>query len=235
MAVSAGAGEIFLKLDGIPGESLDAAHRDWIEVLSFSEPLSSPAGRQTAAEVGVLRFVKPADKSSPKLAEAVCLGKLSTSARFEFITRGARDMRFYVVDLKEVAVESYTIAGARTAQPVEEVTLSFNHATWTYTEFTTTGKPLADHRAYWDFVRNEGASAVELQGFKISAVVRPGGTLGVRWAPTPGQRYQLLRSSRPEGPYQAIRDIAAVATGEERWEELPAGNQFDFFLLREAE
>ena len=142
---------------------------------------------------------------------------------------------FYVVDLKEVAVESYTIAGARTAQPVEEVTLSFTHATWTYTEFATTGKPVADHRAYWDFVRHEGGSAVQRQGFKISAVVRPGGTLGVRGAPVPGQRYQLLLSSRPEGPYHAIRDIAAVATGEERWEELPAGNQLDFFLLREAE
>jgi len=235
LAIPARASEIFLELEGIPGESLDIAHRGWIEVLSFSESTSRPTSQQTPSQTGTLRFSKTVDKSSPKLAAAVSLGKLLPGARFEFITEGQLEMRFYIVELNDVVVESYTIDGAGTSRPIEEVTLSFAHASWNYTEFTTNGKPLADHHAYWDFLRNEGDSSTERRGFKISAVVRPGGTLGVRWAPTPGQGYQLMRSSRPEGPYQTIRDIGAVTTGEERWEELPAGNQFDFFLLREVE
>jgi hypothetical protein len=33
--VSGGAFDSFLKIDGIPGESTDDKHKDWIEVISY--------------------------------------------------------------------------------------------------------------------------------------------------------------------------------------------------------
>ena len=36
--------DAFLKVDGIPGESTDDKHKDWIEVLSFNHGVSQPAG-----------------------------------------------------------------------------------------------------------------------------------------------------------------------------------------------
>ncbi len=35
--------DAFLKIDGIPGESTDDKHKDWIEILSFSHGLSQAA------------------------------------------------------------------------------------------------------------------------------------------------------------------------------------------------
>ena len=32
--------DIYLKLDGIPGESHDSKHKEWIQILSFSHGLS---------------------------------------------------------------------------------------------------------------------------------------------------------------------------------------------------
>ena len=34
--VTGGAYDAFLKIDGIPGESTDDKHKDWIEILSFN-------------------------------------------------------------------------------------------------------------------------------------------------------------------------------------------------------
>ncbi len=35
--------DMFLKIDGIPGESTDSKHKDWIEVLSYSFGASQPS------------------------------------------------------------------------------------------------------------------------------------------------------------------------------------------------
>ena len=34
--------DAFLKIDGIPGESTDSKHKDWIEVLSYSTGITQP-------------------------------------------------------------------------------------------------------------------------------------------------------------------------------------------------
>ena len=41
---SIGAGGCFLKIEGVPGESTDEGHADWIEVMSFSHGVSQTAG-----------------------------------------------------------------------------------------------------------------------------------------------------------------------------------------------
>ena len=70
--------DAFLKIDGVPGESTDDKHKDWIEVLSFnfgeSQPSSataSSAGGATTERVNFQDFgvVKHIDKSTPKLDE----------------------------------------------------------------------------------------------------------------------------------------------------------------------
>jgi len=34
--------DVFLKIDGIPGESTDDKHKEWIEILSYSHTRISP-------------------------------------------------------------------------------------------------------------------------------------------------------------------------------------------------
>ena len=66
--------DIFLKVDGIEGESLDAAHPKEIVALSFgwsaANTVASPGGGGGGAgkvQFRDLSVVKPVDKASPKL------------------------------------------------------------------------------------------------------------------------------------------------------------------------
>lgn len=235
-------GPIYLEIEGIPGESSDLSHEGWIEVDGFTsviqaEGVSRPA-RQPAASVpvtGEIGFRKYSDKASPKLAEAVCKGTFFPKVRFEFVTPGPEHARYYRVELEQVWMTSYSLSGGDESRPSEQLSLGFERGRWVYTEFTGSGKPLANQQLVWDFLRNEGGATRERLGFTAGAVVSPGGVLGIRWTPEPGRRYQLLRSADPAGPYLPVREIEASTSGEERWEELPAGRRLDFFLLRELE
>jgi len=76
--------DCFLKIDGIPGESTDEKHKDWIEVLSFSHGVSQMAGgdRSTGGAATEGRcmhqdfsITKTLDKASPPLDLFCCNGK----------------------------------------------------------------------------------------------------------------------------------------------------------------
>lgn len=236
------AGPIYLQMEGIPGDVEARHHEGWIEVAAFDSELvggrNPSAGAEPAAKTGAaahVGFVKFTDKSSPKLAEALCQGRMLPKARFEFLTSDARAIRFYTVELEQVLVTSCATAGGAGGRPSEEVTLAFAQAAWTYTELAPSGVALADHQAQWDFVRQQGGGSTTARGLRVSAVIRPGQTIGLRWTPEPGRRYELLRSVDPAGSYVPIREIPGLPGAEPRFEELPAGRQLEFFLLRERE
>lgn len=68
-----GAMDMFLKIEGVPGESQDLKHKDWIDLLSYSHGISQPitgsgAGRQTGTpHYSDVTVTKVIDKSSPLL------------------------------------------------------------------------------------------------------------------------------------------------------------------------
>ena len=70
----------FLKLGDIPGESADTDHKEWIIIESMSQGITRGAGltgqsrRRGSVVLEDLTCTKELDKSSPKLAEAVCTG-----------------------------------------------------------------------------------------------------------------------------------------------------------------
>src|SRR5687768_15212154 len=62
----------FLFLQGIPGESIDSRHADWIDVESFSQAVSKSGITPSFSE---LWLQKSQDKSSPELALRAANGK----------------------------------------------------------------------------------------------------------------------------------------------------------------
>ena len=75
------ASDIFAKIGDIKGESLDAKHKDEIEVLSFSWGVTNPvprlpvvAGVQGKATFQDLSIVHNIDKASPLLLKACATG-----------------------------------------------------------------------------------------------------------------------------------------------------------------
>ena len=73
---------MFIKFEGVDGEVQSGSYRGWCNALSFSQGQSLPDGgagttRQRANVVFEdIVVVKELDKASPKLAEAVCKGKV---------------------------------------------------------------------------------------------------------------------------------------------------------------
>src|SRR5678815_3312224 len=102
--------DIFLKLDGIDGESTTKGHEKEIEVLSYDQSIDSTvpssggvgggggAGKSTFSGV---RFRKLLDTASIPIALACASGLHIQSARFAF-RRAPLD--FYVVALEDVIV-----------------------------------------------------------------------------------------------------------------------------------
>ncbi|MDD5563876.1 MAG: type VI secretion system tube protein Hcp [Thermoanaerobaculaceae bacterium] len=74
------AGGLFLKIDGIDGESTQADHRSEIQFLSVTWGVSRPtvgarAARSIRTPLNSFTIVKRLDKSSPKLMQACATGR----------------------------------------------------------------------------------------------------------------------------------------------------------------
>jgi len=161
--------DCFLKIEGIPGESTDDKHKDWIEILAFSHGLSQPGGgaRSSGGAASGERcdhmdfsITKTLDKASPKLSLHCCNGQHISKIRME-LCRAAGDKQKYMEYLmSDVIISSVRPNGSAQgseALPTEEVGLSYGKIEWQYTETDhKTGKPKGQIAATWDVVSNSG-------------------------------------------------------------------------------
>ena len=125
------AADYFLRIDGIPGESLDDRHAGQIEVQSWSVSAATPAtasGKAKAACLKDITFTKPLDKASPLLLANAVSGMTIPTATFVAVksTSGGAALEYLRIDLKDVLVTSVQDAGSQGATaPVESITLGF--------------------------------------------------------------------------------------------------------------
>jgi type VI secretion system secreted protein Hcp len=125
------AGNMFLKLDGIKGESADHKHKGDIEISSFSFGASN-AGTQAhgsgggAGKVSFSSFTitKPLDKSSPLLQKAAIGGQHYKEADVYFGRKAGKGQQDYLkIKLTDVLISSYQTGGHGGAVPTETITL----------------------------------------------------------------------------------------------------------------
>jgi len=105
--------DIFLALDGIPGDSDDAAHKNEISIESFAFLARRPTITPGATKLSSLRLDKVYDVSSPKLFAAATSGRRIKSAILTFSTSSdpsGTDVLTY--KLSDVTVTSYEQGGA---------------------------------------------------------------------------------------------------------------------------
>lgn len=158
--------EFYLKLDGIPGESSDSKHKEWIEVISFhlaieQEGASRSGGGESTvgkAQFSDFSIVKRLDKSSPKLALTCANGQHIASAKME-LCQATKDKHPYMkYNLYDVVVSSVKPSGQNTSNtlPLEEVSMRFSKIEWEYTPMDHTGKVTAATKANWNLKDNTG-------------------------------------------------------------------------------
>jgi len=138
--------DAFLKIDGIPGESTDDKHKDWIEILSYNFGMNQPssatassAGGASTERVNVhdLTIVKHIDKASPKLYELCCSGKHIANVTVELCRAGGDKVKYMEVKLEQVIISSAQPGGSAQgpdALPSETISFNFGKAKWTYTQ-----------------------------------------------------------------------------------------------------
>ena len=126
------ASDIFAKIGDIKGESLDAKHKDEIEILSFSSGVTNSGSASTGSGAGSgkatfqdLVVVHNIDKASPDLMRACATGTHLKEATITHRKSGKGQQEFLVVKMNDVIITGVTHGGA-TGQPYSEtVSLAF--------------------------------------------------------------------------------------------------------------
>ena len=167
-----GSLDIFLKLDGIDGESKVVGHEKEIEVLTYEQgidhaaapPMGGGAGSGKASFSGV-RFRKAVDAASVPILLACASGAHIKDARFTFRKPGS-GFTFYKVTLEEVAgVSIVQRAGVGVQYPLsfaalrqgddnagllDEVTLAYTRIRWEYVPQKPDGSAGTPIKGGWD-------------------------------------------------------------------------------------
>ena len=155
----------YIKFDGIDGEATDKDHKGWTDLAAFSQLITKP-GQGTGATrrrgdvvLEDLHCTKELDKSSPKIAEAVCKGKVFPKVEIH-LTASYTDsgrVTYYAYELKNVQVVSYDISGSGQADdvPMENFSLNFEEIKVTYTENDSAGKKKGNVEYTWKVQEGE--------------------------------------------------------------------------------
>jgi type VI secretion system secreted protein Hcp len=154
------ASDIFLKVDGIAGESNDSKHKDEIDVSSFSWGLSNTSSHSAGAGGGSgkvqfndFHFSTNTSKASPLLMKACATGEHIKDATITVRKAGGTQLEFMKVKFSDVLISSYNNAGGGDT-PQDQVSLNFAKIEFSFTSQNADGKPGDTVRAGWDLRAN---------------------------------------------------------------------------------
>ena len=159
--------EVFLKLDGIQGESKKDGHADEIEVFRFSWGASNPSSVAfgTGSGAGKVDFSSlsiqtQVAKQSPKLFAACAAGTHIKTGQLTVRESGGgeKPQDFLIYKLEEVFIDSVSWgAAAGGGKPSESVSMSFKKITMEYSPQKEDGSLDSPIPASWDISLNKKA------------------------------------------------------------------------------
>jgi type VI secretion system secreted protein Hcp len=148
----------YIKFDGVDGESKADKHEKWSDLESFGQGIHKAGSGATGAArrrgtvlLDDIQCTKLMDKSSPKIAEAVCLGKVFPKVNIHVMTSttGTGREPYYQYELINVMVTSYQVTGGDQDKPHETFSLNFEEIKVTYTEMDEKGSKKGDVKYGW--------------------------------------------------------------------------------------
>jgi type VI secretion system secreted protein Hcp len=126
--------DYFLKIDGVPGESGDAKHKDEIQVLSFSFGESQAGtfafgggGGAGKVQMQDFHFMMNVNKASPKLFLACANGEHIKNAILTARKAGKDQQDYLKITFTDLMVSSFQTNGDAHANalPVDSISLNF--------------------------------------------------------------------------------------------------------------
>ena len=125
--------DLFLKIDGIEGESQDAKHKGELQILTFSKSVHHTVGGAQGQDAGLstwqdATFSMRMDKGYPKLFQACVNGDHLGKALLTFRKAGREQQEFLKITFFDVLISRCSINGGQKGDPTPLVTISFNFA-----------------------------------------------------------------------------------------------------------
>jgi len=124
---------MFLKLEGIEGESVDQSHGKEIDILAWSWGMSQSgtfhagsgggAGKANFQDISVTKWV---DKASATLMAKIATGDHIPKARLIVRKAGKTPLEYMVIEMEKVMITSYSTGGSGGEDRLtENITLNF--------------------------------------------------------------------------------------------------------------
>ena len=134
--------DMFLKVNGVKGESKDKKHAGEIDILAWSWGVSNSgsahggggvgAGKANVQDISLTKYI---DKSSTDLLKSACSGKHFTDAKLTVRKAGGQPLEYLILTLNDVMVTALSTGGSGGEDRLtENVTLTFSKFTVEYTE-----------------------------------------------------------------------------------------------------
>ena len=153
--------DMFLKLDGIKGESQDHKHAGEIHIESWSWGMSQTgahgtgggggAGKVSVHDISITKFV---DKASPALMLHCCNGKHIPNGLVTVRKAGDKPLEYLKMKLQDILISGVQNAGHGGDQLTENVTLNFAKFHVEYTEQKADGSGSPGGEMGWDVKAN---------------------------------------------------------------------------------
>ncbi|MFN3985500.1 MAG: Hcp family type VI secretion system effector [Rhodocyclaceae bacterium] len=154
--------DFFVKIQGIQGESKDAKHRGWIDVLSWAYGVSQSASTEVGGGGGVgrahfsaLTFIHEVDRSSPNLMQYCAAGKHIDIVELVCCKAGDGPQEYIHLYLEDCLITRVTPFGKPdSARVLEGVAISFAKIRIETREQRANGSMTAAITGTWDIKRN---------------------------------------------------------------------------------
>jgi len=158
----ANADDIFVKIDGIKGESRIDRFEEMIQAVSWNWGLDQSASLALASRTGAkvtvhkLTFTHRLDMATPRLMQFCATGRHLKEA-FLYLRRPGKSAAPYVViKLTDVVVSNVALVGGSSSEPtMEEVSLSFGKYQFSYQPEDEAGMARGEAiQTGWDLAAN---------------------------------------------------------------------------------
>jgi len=159
---------MFLQIDGIPGESTNALHMNWIDIDAFNwkeamASISSISAGRASAKINMTDFFfnMATNKASPMLFLACSTGKYIPNAVLDVCTHVGQEtispLVFLRFNFTQVTITSYGISGSTPMdRSVDQFSIAFSKITMTYWQIDEAGSVVAVITVYYDLIAGRG-------------------------------------------------------------------------------
>ncbi|MBV9876260.1 MAG: type VI secretion system tube protein Hcp [Verrucomicrobia bacterium] len=154
--------DMFLKIEGVDGESKDKVHAKEIDILAWSWGMSNSgsahvgggagSGKVNVQDISVTKWI---DSASPKLMLACCDGSHYSEVLLTVRKAGGKPVEYVKIKMEEVLISSVSTGGSGGEDRLtENVVLNFGKFSLDYVPQDDKGAAGTAITAAWDIAAN---------------------------------------------------------------------------------